>query len=61
MTYANCLKPYAAVWGGADGNAAGVLSEHDTREEAEAAAAAWNAANDNPACGAWVVGTEGRP
>ncbi len=58
MSYANCQQSWAVVWGGATGTPAGVLSEHATKEEAQAAAAAWNASNNNPACGAWVIATQ---
>ncbi len=47
---------YAVVWGFAStGSAVGVLSMHETRALAQAACAAARKANDNPACGHWVV------
>lgn len=44
-----------AVWGFAHtGSECGILGEYATREEAEAEVVRFLAANDNPACGAWV-------
>ena len=49
------IVTWYAVWGfGHTASEVGVLSEHPTREEARAAARAWLAECDNPACGAWV-------
>ncbi len=45
---------WLAVWGFGDGRECGILSAHDTRAEAEAAADAFLDRCDNPACGAWV-------
>ena len=49
---------YLAVWGnGRTGVEAGILSSHETHQEAVNAAALWLLQQDNPAVGAWVRDT----